>query len=322
MNALITRALKASGYLLALLGLPLILFSCKDEKKETAPEIEIMEQPSTTYVDILTMDMDFQLADTIPSGWTNFRYKNASTQTHFFLIDQYPEGKTSKDAEQFVAPVFDKGMKLINEGKIEEGMAAFAELPEWFSQVVFVGGSGLVSPGQVAETSINLKPGKYILECYVKMSNGVFHTSMGMTKDLVVSDMDSGNEEPTATVGIELSSTEGIVITDSLSVGQHLFKVHYKDQIVHENFVGHDISLVRLEEGAQLDSLELWMNWAHPKGLIEPAPEHITFLGGVNDMPAGSIGYFKANLSPGTYALISEVPNAMAKKMLKTFELR
>ena len=47
----------------------------------------------------------------------------------------------------------------------------------------------------------------------------------------------------------------------------------------------------------------------------------MTFLGGVNNMPAGEKGYFKVNLMPGKYILISEVPNAMTKKMLKTFEV-
>jgi len=61
------------------------------------------------------------------------------------------------------------------------------------------------------------------------------------------------------------------------------------------------------------------MNWTDPKGLITPAPKGITFLGGVNDMPAGSTGYFTVTLEPGNYTLISEVPNALSKKMLKTF---
>ena len=61
------------------------------------------------------------------------------------------------------------------------------------------------------------------------------------------------------------------------------------------------------------------MNWADPKGLITPSPEGFTFLGGVNDMPAGNTGYFEVNLKPGNYAFISEVPNALSKNMLKTF---
>ena len=291
--------------------------SCKSDKKST--QGETVAEAKENVIEIITENMDFQMPDTIPSGWNTFRYKNQSPQTHFFLVDKYPEGKTSEDAENLVAPVFDSAMKLIMEGKAEEGFAEFAKLPEWFSEVVFVGGSGLLSPNQIGETTINLKPGKYIIECYVKMSNGVFHTSMGMTKDIVVKPADSGNKELLADVAINISSTDGIVFNDSISSGKHIFSVFYKDQIVHENFVGHDINLVRLDENANLEELENWMNWADPKGLIEPAPDNITFMGGVNDMQEGNIGFFTANLKPGKYALVSEVPNALSKNMLKTF---
>lgn len=303
--------------LLSVSSTSLLIQSCENDKKETKPEtIEVKRE---NVIEIVTENMDFQMPDTIPSGWNTFRYKNLSPQTHFFLVDKYPEGKTSEDVENFIAPVFDSAMKLIMEGKTEEGYAEFAKLPEWFSEVVFVGGSGLLSPNQVGETTLNLKPGKYIIECYVKMSNGVFHTSMGMIKDIVVAKTDSGNKKLLADTDITISSTDGIIFNDSISSGKHIFSVYYKDQIVHENFVGHDINLVKLDKNANLKELENWMNWADPKGLIEPAPSGITFIGGVNDMPEGNIGYFTVTLDPGNYALISEVPNALSKNMLKTF---
>ncbi len=295
----------------------LFIQSCKtDIKQEKNTTVEVEKE---NVIEIITENMDFQMADTITSGWNTFRYKNQSPQTHFFLVDKYPEGKTSEDAENLVAPVFDSAMKLITSGKTEEGYAEFAKLPEWFSEVVFVGGSGILSPNQVGETTLNLKPGKYIIECYIKMSNGMFHTSMGMTKDIVVTKVDSGNKALISDIDISISSIDGIIFKDSISSGKHTFSVYFKDQIVHEHFVGHDINLVKLDENANLKELENWMNWADPKGLIEPAPSAITFLGGVNDMPTGNIGYFTATLEPGSYALISEVPNSLSKNMLKTF---
>ena len=295
----------------------LVTTSCKSDNTKDSNKIEIPVKDNV--IEIVTEHMDFQMSDTITSGWNTFRYKNQSPQTHFFLVDQYPEGKTSEDAEKLVAPVFDSAMKLINEGKIEEGYAEFANLPEWFSEVKFIGGSGLLSPGQVGETTINLSPGKYIIECYVKMSNGMFHTSMGMTKDIVVLEKNSGNKALEADIKVSISSTEGIVFNDSINKGKHIFSVYYKDQIAHENFVGHDVNLVKLDNNVDLKVLENWMNWADPKGLIEPAPSGFTFLGGVNDMPEGNTGYFTVMLEPGNYALISEVPNTTSKNMLKTF---
>ena len=300
--------------------------TCKSEKKQeqntsTTPTEQKVKKENV--ITIITENMEFLMADTIPSGWNTFKYINKSTQTHFFLIDKYPEGKTSKDAEEYVAPVFDKAMKLINEGKTKEGYAEFANLPEWFNQVLFLGGTGLISPEKTAQTTLYLKPGNYMLECYVKMSNGVFHTSMGMVKDLVVSNKDSGNSEPKddVDVNVSISSTEGIVVNDSIFAGKRRFSVLFKDQAVYENFVGHDIHLVKLQNKTVLENLENWMNWADPKGLIEPAPSDVIFLGGVNDMPTGSKAYFTAILDKGIYGLISEVPKPSDKKLFITFEV-
>lgn len=293
------------------------LQSCKSDKKEGKSEVEETEKENV--IDVLTEDMEFQMPDTIPSGWVTFRYKNASPQAHFIMVDDYPEGKTLDSVKARVMPVFDEGMNLINEGKMEEGFAAFGKLPEWFSEAKFIGGTGLISPGHVATSTMKLNPGYYLLECYVKMSNGAFHVSMGMVKEVVVSETDSGNPEPKANLAIEISSTEGIVFKDSISAGNHVFSVHYKDQIVHQNFVGHDINLAKLDDNADLDNLNMWMDWSNPKGLIEPAPAGVTFLGGMNNMLAGDTGYFTATLEPGRYVLISEVNDPASKNMLKTF---
>lgn len=318
MKTFIVYSRVAAGFKKSLYVLfSLALLSCKSDKK-VSNEINLFEEEDHV-VQIVTENMDFQMKDTIKSGWNTFRYKNLSPQTHFFLIEKYPEGKTSNDTKNLIAPVFESAMTLIMEGKNEEGFAEFAKLPEWFSEVQFLGGSGLLSPNQTGVTTFYLEPGNYIVECYVKMSNGVFHTSMGMTKDLVVSNEVSGIEEPISKIDISISSDEGIVLKDSLSPGKQIFSVFYKDQTLHEHFVGHDVNLVKLGEEADLQELENWMNWADPQGLIEPAPNAVIFMGGVNDMPADSTGYFTATLDPGNYAFIAEVPNASGKNMLKTF---
>lgn len=86
-----------------------VIQSCKSDKEQAKQEDVIEEKEHV--IEIITENMDFQMPDTITSGWNTFRYKNLSPQTHFFLIDKYPEGKTSENAENLVAPVFDSAMK-------------------------------------------------------------------------------------------------------------------------------------------------------------------------------------------------------------------
>ncbi len=304
----------------ALLFFSVLLFviSCKNEKK--TKETTKIEPEKETVIEIITEAMDFQTQDTIPSGWNTFAWSNNSPETHLFLLDKYPEGKDVSDA-LILAADFQKGMDLIYEGKNEEANIEFGKLPEWFGEIVFSGGSGLLSPHESSITTLHLKPGYYVMDCYVKMANGMFHTVMGMVKGIIVLEEDSGNSPPEATVNITVSSTEGISFDKSIKGGEQTFSVTFKDQVVHENFLGHDINLVQLDENADLKDLEDWVNWITPNGLRTPSPRGITFLGGVNDSPAGSTGYFKVNLKPGKYVLISEVPNASSKNMLKTFTI-
>jgi hypothetical protein len=292
--------------------------SCKSDTKKTE-EAVVKEEPN--YIEITTRSMEFQSVDTIPSGWNTFKYNNLSNETHFFLLDKYPDSVSIDNTRAEILPVFDRGMDLINQGKPEEGFAAFNDLPAWFFKIVFNGGSGLIAPQHSSITTLKLEPGYYVMECYVKMPNGQFHGSMGMVKEFIVLDTDSGLMPPEATVNISISSTEGIAYEGSIGSGPQVFSVHFKDQITHENFVGHDVNLVKLDANADLTALESWMNWSDPKGLITPVPEGVTFLGGVNDSPAGKVGYFEVNLEPGNYAFISEVPGTMAKGMLKTFTI-
>jgi hypothetical protein len=310
------KLLKTVGILLFLL---IVSYGCKKDHVSNGKKGE--DTPKSEVIEIISNHMDFQMPDSISSGWHTFKYDNRSNETHFFLVDKYPEGLSIENMKKEVGPVFQKGMDLIIEGKPEEGIAAFNKLPEWFFKVVFVGGSGLLSPKSSSLTTLKLEPGYYIIECYVKMPDGTFHSNMGMVKSLVVTNDVNDLNPPEPTNEIVISSKEGIVVKDTVKGGKQVFSVYFKDQMVHENFVGHDVNLVRIKEGADISNLETWINWADPKGLISPAPEGFTFLGGVNDMPEGSSAFFEVDLSPGTYVLISEVPNAGSKGLLKTFNV-
>ncbi|UJH90370.1 hypothetical protein LZ575_16215 [Antarcticibacterium sp. 1MA-6-2] len=210
-------------------------------------------------------------------------------------------------------------MNQINNGNTEQGFAEFNKLPTWFFDVVFTGGAGLISPSGTAQTTVNLEPGKYVIECYVKMPNGMFHSAMGMLAELDVLPANNNRRKPIARDTITISSELGIAFKDEIQPGEHTFAVNFKDQIAHEHFIGHDVHLVRLKDENSIKDLNNWMNWADPEAFKTPAPQGVEFLGGTQEMPAGNTSYFTVTLTPGNYALIAEVPNPIDKNMLKTF---
>ncbi|MUP47324.1 hypothetical protein E0K83_16400 [Gramella sp. BOM4] len=319
-----------NGKCLLLMGISIFSFSCQfGEKKsdedssdnEIQYEVVAEKEGKDGVTDILTTSMEFKTKDTLKSGWNTFKYHNKSNETHLILFDKYPEGKTIADTERDIVPPFQEGMDLINEGKMEEAGKAFGKLPEWFQDVEFVGGVGLISPQSVATSTMKLEPGTYIIECYVKMPNGVFHTTQGMAKQIEVVSEETSLVEPTADYSISISAEEGITFDEKVSAGEKSFAVNFGKQKVHEHYLMHDVNLVRAEPDADLAALEKWVNWSDPEGLQTPAPKGFKFLGGMQEMNEGKTGYFSADLKPGRYILIAEVPGASKKGMLKEFRV-
>ena len=329
------HAIKSSALLSQFVSISLLIVfftwvGCNShENKNSMPENELkdsseneamtMHENKPGEVLVVSTGMNFNVADTIYSGWNKVTYKNESPDTHFLVFEKYPGGKNIDDAKNEVVNVFQRAMDSITAGKQQEGMAIFGDLPKWFNDVQISGGTGLVSPGKTAHTTVKLDPGLYLIECYVKMPNGKFHSAMGMLDQIIVKQENSGGSPPKPTDHIEVSGAEGFTLQEIPTAGEQVFEVHFKDQKVHENFVGHDVHLVHLLDESDMSKLESWINWLDPKGLISPAPQGFEFLGGLQEMPAGSTGYFTAYLVPGNYVIISEVPNPYKKHLLKTF---
>lgn len=298
-----------------------VLAACDSDSSPT--------QPTDPEPNVLAVTADghasFELDDTeIPSGWTTVRFTNASNATHFAIVEKMPsvdgEQMTVEDSRAEVVPVFQNIMDDIN-GQNPRFPEAGFDLPAWYDQVVFLGGPGLTSPGETSEVTLDLEPGTYVIECYVKMADGTFHSTEDMIEGLTVTESSSDTEPPTADAGVSISFEGGIQMDGSLEAGSRSVEVTFTDQDLHEHFLGHDVHLVRLEDGANLADLAAWMNWAAPGGLAEPAPSGVTFLGGTQDMPGGTSLYVTAELEAGDYAWIAEVPDPAGKNMLVEFSV-
>lgn len=244
----------------------------------------------------------------VPAGWTTFRLVNASPMVHFLFLDHLPGDRTSKELLSEVSPIFQESSDLIAAGKPEEGMALFAELPAWFEDLVFRGGTGFVSPGRTTETTLYLEPGNYVIECYIKTADGVFHWNLGMYADLKVT-ADMNDAEPPADPTIEITITDdGFDVVGEPRAGKHLVAVHFAQET--PALIAKDVHVVRLDDETDIDAVVLWMDFMQPTGLISTAenPSPAAFIGGTHEMPKGNTAYFSLELTPGRYAWISEQP--------------
>jgi hypothetical protein len=269
----------------------------------------------SSVVEVIAADFTFAMPSEIPSGWVTFEMRNEGREHHFFLLNLLPDGKTLEEYQAEVATPFDSVWHALNTGsvdKAEAGQMLGSLLPEWYASVRQMGGTGLTAPGRTARTTANLEPGLYVMECYVKTPDGTFHTSLGMQRQITVTDTDSGGSAPEADVNISLSNFQ-ILVEGEVTPGEHTVAVHFQ---AHPEFgLGNDIHLVRLDDEVSLDDVILWMDWMNIGGLRSPAPA--SFLGGTQEMPIGHTAYFTVDLEPGRYAWIAE--STAAQGMVKQF---
>lgn len=88
----------------------------------------------------------------------------------------------------------------------------------------------------------------------------------------------TGASPPAPDIELTISRKGGIGVSGDIGPGRRTVAVRFEDQSPHENFVGHDVHLVRLREETSLEALGTWMDWTRPEGLETPAP--FEFLGG------------------------------------------
>lgn len=274
--------------------------------------VPLQAQNSTTdkanteseVVEIIASDYAFEAPEEIQSGWTKIRFINEGEQFHLLLFSRMPVGKNIDNYLTEAGIPYNKLWYLIRDGKAtpEKMKESMEEIPDWFNEVKFMGGAGLVMPGGEAETTINLPPGYYVLECYAKTEEGEIHFMEGMARPILVTDSSSGVLPPKADIFVTIEN-DNMKVQGDLTSGKQVVEVNVAEK--PDNALGHNVHLARLEPGVNLQEVVQWMNWFSPNGLRSPSPANVTFIGGMHFLPINSIGYFTIDFSPGRYLFIS-----------------
>ena len=254
-------------------------------------------------VDVIAKDFRFEMVDSIPSGWTTFRLKNMGHAEHFFLLSLLPESVTFDDYKTEVGRPFDIVFDSLKAGssKADAINLLVQSVPSWyFTSVKQMGGTGIISMHQATQITLDLVPGTYVMECYIK-EQGVFHTALGMIRQVTVTEEVSEMKPPEANVNVYLTN-DAITTEGEINSGVNTFAIHFKEH--PEAGVGNDLHLIRVNENTDLNAVLAWMDWTNIMGLEPPAPAE--FLGGSQEMPVGSTSYFTVNLDPGSYAFVNE----------------
>jgi hypothetical protein len=257
-------------------------------------------------VSIVARDFAFEVTDTLLSGWTTLEFENAGEEEHFAYLYRLPDDKTFEQLQTEALAPFGAAWFGYVSGEIsrDEADERFrTEIPRWFYEMTSVGGAALTEPGGHTRVTVDLSPGTYVLECYVKTPDGTWHTQLGMQRTVVVAPAErdglAAPPEPDATM--TLSNYE-IALEGQVRAGSSVVEVRAIDR--PDGLLPHDINLVRLEGGVGVAEVVEWMDWMESDGFRSPAPGH--WLGGMEHLSPGQAGFVHLDLEPGSYAWVSE----------------
>ena len=127
---------------LAALAAGLFLLQGCDQGQKVKEETATVPVAQPNVVEIRAVGMTFEGSSEIPSGWTTFKFVNASSMIHFAMIDVPPEGVTAQIFTDTVGQYFQDAMDGMNAGDEEAVNAAFGKFPAWIGDLGRHGGPG------------------------------------------------------------------------------------------------------------------------------------------------------------------------------------
>lgn len=232
-----------------------------------------MYDPATRTATVHAKDFAFSGADSIPAGWTTFRFVNDGPTLHHLQMARLDSGKTAAD--------------------FSAAMQKPGPLPAW---VTLVGGPNAPNPGTSSNGAVNLQPGNYIMLCFVDIPDHVPHFAKGMIRPFTVTPSTTAGTEPPADVTVALSDY-AFAVTGALAAGHHTIKV------TNGAAQAHELELIKFAAGKSMKDIAAW-------AVKFEGPPPGDAIGGVAGIAKGGSGTFDVDLTPGNYVLICFFPDA------------
>jgi hypothetical protein len=217
--------------------------------------------PAATAVDVSATEFAFDVPAQVAGGVVEMRFTNTGGLPHEFALARIEEGKTEAD----VKAVIDCG----------------GEPPEWAEDVAGVPG---LSPGQSITVTRTLEPGSYVFLCFFPDREGTPHASLGMYELFTIAgDTGSALPQPDSTI---TATDAGLRIPTLASAEQTV-------EFENGGTKPHEMALVAFEPGKGIKDVDRWFGSGYQG---EPP---VTFLGGMQTIPAGESVFLTINLEPG-----------------------
>lgn len=239
----------------------LLLAACSSGEGATSSSPEAGASPAATTVDVAATEYAFDVPAEVAGGVVAMRFTNTGGLPHEFGFARIADGKTEADVEA-----------LIESGE---------EPPGWVEDVAGVPG---LSPGESVTVTRTLQPGTYAFVCFFPDPEGTPHASLGMYEVFTIAG-DTGAALPESDVTI--TATDDGLRVPTLTAGRQIVEFENGGTEPHELF------LAAFESGKGVGDVDRWIEGGY-RG--EPP---VTFLGGMQTIPAGESVFLTVDLEPG-----------------------
>jgi len=216
---------------------------------------------AATAVDVSATEFAFDVPAEVTGGVVEMRFTNTGGLPHEFAFARIEEGKTEAD----IKAVIDSG----------------EEPPEWAEDVAGVPG---LSPGQSITVTRTLEPGSYVFLCFFPDAEGTPHANLGMYELFrIAGDTGEALPDPDATI----TATDDGLQVPALTSGKQTV------QFENGGAEPHELVLAAFEAGKGIKDVDRWFGSGYQG---EPP---VTFLGGMQTIPAGESVFLTIDLEPG-----------------------
>lgn len=217
-------------------------------------------------------DFSFSSVDSIESGYIRIRMENTGQELHHLQLIRLENGVTADS--------------VLDHARNQELV---------FPGLDFVGGPNVPTPGGASEVVVDLKPGRYLMVCYMT-SGKVRHLLMGMNRELVVvQSKGPGSAPPLEDERMILRSYS--FETDSvLKPGRRILRVENQADEPHEVFIA------RVPQGGSVENIMTWLRKPSNPPPFEP-------VGGTMVLSKGESAFASLDLTVGQYVLMCFVPD-------------
>lgn len=235
--------------------------------------------PPASVVVVTAYDFAFKAPDSLAAGVVTLRLVNRGAEAHQLVL-----------------------MRLDDTTSVERVMRSLVSDKSGTTGVHAASGIESAAPGRSNETSVVLRPGRYIMVCELPSRDGKAHVTKGMLHALTVSSrgMASDTALPAAAATVRLTDYH-IELSAPLRPGTRLVRVE------NEGKYRHHLIVARILHDATLAEIDKW------DGVSKPAP--IETIGGAAALDPGYASVAALRVTPGRYILACILSSGPANKM-------